>query len=154
MSNPPDPLPERDSLIPRPASGQESLTTATPTESYFNRWRRQARSDFLDTLRKEATMSGITGILVILITITLFLLGVAPLVSLLPVAAFIMVVLTYYTFHFIHAPATLDRNRQSEIDSFNTDIKELHTYTGALESQLNIQASNHLKDIQQLTKKK
>ena len=98
-------------------------------------------------------MSGITGILVILITITLFLLGVAPLVSLLPVAAFIMVVLTYYTFHFIRAPATLDRSRQSEIDSFNTDIKELHTYTGALESQLNIQASNHLKDIQQLTKK-
>lgn len=119
MSNPPDPPRERDSLILRPQTSQEPLTTATPIEPYFKRWRRQAQSDFLDTLQKEATVSGITGIIVILLTIVLFLLGVAPLLTMLPVAVFAVVVLSFYTYYFLRAPAQLDRARQATTDALD-----------------------------------
>jgi hypothetical protein len=51
-----------------------------------------------------------------------------------------------FLYHLAHSPKVLDEKQQSE-------IKELHTCKGALESQLGIQASNHLKDIQELTKR-
>lgn len=101
-------------------------------------------------------MSGITGILVIVFSITLFLLGIAPLVSLLPVAVYVVVALSFYTYHFLRAPKALDTNlreqlrlaqvaKQAEIDG----LQEAHkTDLSNLESNLTAEFKLEIEKLQ------
>jgi hypothetical protein len=116
--------PKSEEMMIRPGTD-----VALANNTYRSQWLTQAWTDFCAKSWQETTVSGITGAIMVLTTIGLFIAGVLPGLSLLPVGIFICVLLSYFAFVLLRAPRKLDEKRCAEIEKLETDIA---TQTGVL----------------------
>ena len=125
MSNDPSDMEAKQSLAPRseeaikprPDTSPAPASTAAPVERYYARCLEQAWGDFRMKLKEERTLGGIATISALVLTIVLFLCGVVPVVSLLPLIVFVAVLLGYIAFVLFRAPKKLTQTSPNYITS-------------------------------------
>lgn len=155
MTNLPDKRPQQ-SLAPRsePVTILSPTTTLTPdtenapVESYSAKWVKKANNDFYAKVRQELTFSGVAGGIMLLISAGLFIAEYAPLISLIPIALFVVVALTYYVYVLFRAPAMLDASKQSEIAELKDEINRLgKEHARELDDAINKQNTYFYKEV-------
>lgn len=99
-------------------------------------------------VKQELTISGVSGIIVIGLTIILFILGFTPLISILPFAVYAAAILLYFIYVLFRAPKVLDSKGQLEIEGLNTEIKRLENQIKEQEEAHQLTTQSAIKQIE------
>jgi hypothetical protein len=119
-----NPQPE-DKIALRPEISIMPVADTESIGSYRTRLYKQAWGDFKAMLKQEVTPSGIAGGITLLASLILLIAGVAPLLSVLPVALYVAILICFFVSYRLQAPAKLDVARQREITEQREQIKAL-----------------------------
>jgi hypothetical protein len=124
--------PDKDFAETKPAPVGE----AAPVERYATRWFSEAWGDLMAWLKLERSFSGITGLIMLLLSIVLLVVNGVTWTSVLPVGVSAAVLLVAFIILFFRSPAKLDSKKQAEIERLSTEIR-------TLSAQLTTNAEGH-----------
>lgn len=142
-----------EALTLRPETSLAPAADAAPVKRYAARWFGEAWGELMAWLKLERSFSGITGIVMLLLSVILLAVNGVTWTSVLPVAVSLSVLLAAFIVLFFRAPSKLDDKKRLEVAALQGKIGELQGSKDRLESELQTEVNNHGRDIQKLNDK-
>lgn len=122
----------------RPETSLAPTADAAPVKSYAARWFGEAGGDLMAWLKLERSFSGITGLVMLLLSVILLAVTGVTWTSVLPIVVSLSVLLIAFTGFFFRAPAKLDKGRQAEIGGLVEGSNALNAAHAAEVERLNV----------------
>ena len=114
-----------EAIMLRPETSLVPAAEAAPVKRYTARWFGEAWGELMAWLKLERSFSGITGIIMLVLSMVLLAVNGVTWMSVLPVVVSLSVLFVAFIILFFRAPSKLEDKKQLEIDGLNVRIKEL-----------------------------